>query len=334
MLQTLRADQKLGAWLKELEELEEPEELDRLGFGPVALPGADELPDVLLDLAVPHEDINPLVALRDTLVGDAEWHWLLRRSVVGLLRDMGVEGGGLELPLMPAELGEPGRLFPVYVFVAALPYVEAYHREHAVPHEISRRTLADLGRNMALHRRRLGTGGLLVPFWIRLHFRGEIYQLGRLQFQRTRVGAHLAERAAAAGVPVEVGDPALNLHIPDCRGPMTPSACDASLALAREFFARHCPQEDFRVGVCRSWLLDPQLRAYLREDSSIVRFQDRFRPLDPVTAADDTLPVGFVFGDPDLPVDQLPRRTAVERAIGDHLRAGGHWYGGKGWLRL
>ncbi len=29
-----------------------------------ALPEADDLPDVLLDLAVPHEDINALVGLR------------------------------------------------------------------------------------------------------------------------------------------------------------------------------------------------------------------------------------------------------------------------------
>lgn len=48
----------------------------------------------------------------------------------------------------------------------------------------------------------------------------------------------------------------------------------------------------------------------------------------------DTEPVRFVFGDPDLPPAGLPRRTSVERAVGDHLRAGGHWYVEHGWLRL
>lgn len=343
VLETLRADDRLGEWLKELEALDGADWTHRTDWSgesvvasvaSVALPEADDLPDVLLDLAVPHEDINALVALRDTVTRDAEWSWLLQRSVAGLLGDMGTEGGGLELPVMPAELGELGRYFSVYVFVAALPHVRAYHRDRAVPDEISRRTLADLGRKMAVHRRHRGTGGLLVPGWIRLHFRGEIYQLGRLQFQRIRAGERLAERAAAAGIPVEAGSSALSLHIPDYLGPMTPSACDASLARAREFFARHYPQDDFGVAVCHSWLLDPQLRTYLREDSNIVRFQDRFRPLSPVTEEDDTMPVGFVFGDPDLPVAELPRRTAVERAIGDHLRSGGHWYGGSGWLAL
>lgn len=41
---------------------------------------------------------------------------------------------------------------------------------------------------MVLHRRRHGLGGVLVPGWLALHFPGEPYQLGRLQFQRLRLG--------------------------------------------------------------------------------------------------------------------------------------------------
>jgi hypothetical protein len=41
-----------------------------------------------------------------------------------------------------------------------------------------------------------------------------------------------------------------------------------------------------------------------------------------------------VFGGPALTPDALPRRTGVERAVGDHLRAGRHWYGGHGWFEL
>ncbi len=53
-----------------------------------------------------------------------------------------------------------GRYFAAYVFVAALPYTRAYHRERGIPAETTRHTLADLGRNMASHRRRHGTGGV------------------------------------------------------------------------------------------------------------------------------------------------------------------------------
>ncbi|MEU8354038.1 acyltransferase domain-containing protein [Streptomyces sp. NPDC048845] len=316
------------------------------------LPPDDELPEVLLDLAVPHEDINTLVAVRPVVTEEPGFRWLLERSVANLVRDMGVVRKGSDMPpvadgLLPEEgrLAAAGRCLPVYVFLAALPYVRAHHRERGIPETVSRRTLADLGRHLAVHRRRTGRTGLLHPWWPTLHFRGELYQLGRLQFQRARLDERTGAAVAAAGLPLGSGGrplgpggPALNVHIPDFSGPMTPGACDASVDRARVFFPRHFPEEPYTVAMCNSWLLDRQLREYLPESSNIVRFQDRFHDAPPLPDApaepDDTEPVAFVFGDPALDIAGLPRRTAVERAVTDHLRAGGHWYGGYGWFTL
>ncbi|MFJ4721570.1 acyltransferase domain-containing protein [Streptomyces luteogriseus] len=302
------------------------------------LPDADALPEILLDLAVPHEDINDLVALRRTLTVDARAMGLLEACIEDLVRDIGETG--VEVPLAERVAEAPAALgpyFAVFVFVAALPRTRAYHRERGVPADISRRTLADLGRNMAFHRRRRGSGGVEAPQWLTRHFRGELYQLGRLQFEQARLGQRSGRAVAAAGLDAAPGDPCLNLHIPDFHGSLSPVACDRSLRLAREFFARHFPWERHRVAVCHSWLLDPQLKRHLDPDSNIVRFQERFEPgRDPGEEPEpaDTEPVRFVFGDPDLPVAGLPRRTSLERAVGDHLRAGGHWYMGHGWFRL
>ncbi|MER6129648.1 acyltransferase domain-containing protein [Streptomyces sp. NPDC001795] len=327
LLEALRADARLAEWLRDLES--EGDAGVR-----AALPDADELPEVLLDLSVPHEDINELVALRARLGDDPEAMALLARCVARFVRDMGEIGKGWEPPPFPECAGPLGRVFHVYVFVAALPYVRAYHRERGVPQEVSRRTLADLGRHVAVHRRRRGTGGLLFPWWISLHFHGELFQLGRLQFQRARLGQRTGRAVAAAGKGAGPGDPCLSLHIPDFSGPLSPSACERSLGLAREFFARHYPEERYEIAVCHSWLLDPQLKRYLPPESNIIRFQDRFELAHVETTPDDGVPVGFVFGDPELPVEELPRRSGVERAVGDHLRAGGHWYGGHGWFAL
>src|SRR4051812_48349245 len=126
----------------------------------VVLPSAADLPGVLLGLAVPHQDIDALVALlpaphRNPLV----WR-PLRRGVLTLVRSMGAVDGPGDVPLPPERTGALRRYFPVYVFVAALPHVRAYHRERGIPDEISRLTLADLGRGMARYRERHGTGGL------------------------------------------------------------------------------------------------------------------------------------------------------------------------------
>ncbi|MGC9496629.1 acyltransferase domain-containing protein [Streptomyces sp. WG7] len=305
-----------------------------------ALPDADGLPEVLLDLAVPHEDINTLVGLSGAVAHDAGVTRLLEECVLELVRDLGDVAGdagnregvrrfGERLTEAPQALGA---YFAAYVFVAALPYRRAYHQERGIPAEVTRHTLADLGRNMASHRRRHGTGGVRAPQWLVHHFRGELYQLGRLQFERATVGQRAAPVLRAAGLDAMPGEACLNLHIPDYRGPLTPAACDRSLTLAGDFFRRHFPEETYRAAMCQSWLLDPQLKRYLAADSNIVRFQERFRVACEDTAPADEEPVRFVFGNPCLPAEALPRRTSVERAVGDHLRAGGHWYIGHGWF--
>ncbi|WEO98064.1 acyltransferase domain-containing protein [Streptomyces sp. FXJ1.172] len=297
------------------------------------LPDADDLPGLLLDLAVPHEDINGLVAQRRRITGDPGLLRLVEECVEELFR--GPEGTGHPpdlAELFAAAPADLGRTFPVYVFVAAVPRTLDRYRERGIPPEISRRTLADLGRHMAAHRRRHGATGLRTGRWLVRHFRGELFQLGRLQFERARLGQRSAPVLAAAGVDAVPGTPCLNLHIPDFHGPLTPSACDRSLTWAREFFARYFPEERPVAALCHSWLLDPQLRRYLPADSNIIRFQDRFRTAREDTEPADTEPVQFVFGNPDLPVAELPRRTSVERAVGDHLRTGGHWYIGHGWF--
>jgi hypothetical protein len=299
------------------------------------LPDADDLPELLLDLAVPHEDINEMVALRRTVAGDPGLLRLLAECAGEVLRDPDEPGRTPDLDgrlaSVPAALD---RTFAVFVFLAVLPHTRARHRERGIPSEISRHTLADLGRQLTVHRRRHGRTGVQSWRWLAHHFRGELYQLGRLQFERARLGQRSASVIRAAGVEATPGTPCLNLHIPDFHGPLTPSACDRSLELARQFFTVHFPEEQPVAALCHSWLLDPQLKRYLPARSNIIRFQERFRVVREEPEQADTEPVQFVFGDPDLPVAELPRRTSVERAVGDHLRAGGHWYIGHGWFPL
>ncbi|WP_416967257.1 acyltransferase domain-containing protein [Streptomyces sp. 4F14] len=295
------------------------------------LADADALVDALLDLGVSHQDIEEPVRLSRQLLDDPASRAALERGVAGLVRDMGAVTGGLDLPRYPGASHAVARWFPLYVFVVALPFVRAYHRERGIPAETGRRTLADIGRGVAVHRRWHGTGGIMTARWLSLHLRGELYQLGRLQFQRGIVPEVLGESVAAAGL--RAGDPALGLHIPDFMGPLSPESCDRSLALAREFFAAHFPEETYRVATCGSWLLDPQLKRYLPAGSNIVRFQERFH-VHRLEEENDLTPVRFVFGSTQLELSELPRRTTVEKAVLEHLEGGGHWYGGEGWFPL
>lgn len=304
----------------------------------IRLPHSDDLPHILLDLAVPQDDINPLVAMMPTPERAEGITWLVERCAWLLVRDMGSLNERVRFPDLPHSFGPIRRYFYIYVFVAALPHVQAYCRARGVPDDTVRYTLMDLGRKMALHRRRYDAGGFDLQGWLTLHFRGTIFDLGRLQFQRARLGARTAKAITAAGLPCGPDDLTLSVHITNSMGPMSPSACDAAFDRARTFFARHFPEEPYRTAVCHSWLLDDQLGEYLPQSSNIIKFQRRFRRAY-TGDADDLNVLRFVFdrvatsGD-DILLDDLPQTTHLERSMVRHVRSGRHWYGAMGWLEL
>lgn len=330
LLDLVRSVPDLATWLETLEHADAADTTT----APTPLPTSAELSELLLDLAIPHEDVNAIASLCAGVSTDSDLDYLVNLCARALIRGIGTIDSPLELPRLPEDGGAAARFFYVLVFLAALPYTQAFHRERGIPRDVSRRTLADLGRNIAAYRGQNDIGGVIAPGWLKGHFRGEIYQLGRLQFQRARLGRRTGTAIAEAGMPVGPGSPSLEVHIPGLFGPITPEACDRSVALAREFFPAHFPEETYRVAVIHSWTLDPQLRDYLPADANLIRFQDRFRRGYPQTEPDDLDAIRFVFTRPGRPLDEQPRDTTLQRAIADHVRAGGHWHGGNGWFEF
>jgi len=289
------------------------------------LPDRTYLPAIFERLAIALEDQQEILAAWPSPDMDSEIWRSLERAYEALVNELG-GFAPLELPRPAVESTPLGRNFFVYVYLAALADVRRFHVQRRVPDEISWATLADLGRNLNRDRLLLGDGGLRTSGWLTLHFRGSLYHLGRLQFNRMNV---LAARVADA---FREGDPALGIHIPES-GPLTPEACDASLAQAHPFFARHFSETPTRLGICTSWLLDPQLADYLAPDSNIMRFQRRFKLVGDGYDGDADV-LRFVFHRIAPNIDELPQRTTLERAIVAHLRAGKRWQNRTGWLTL
>jgi GNAT-like C-terminal domain/N-acyltransferase N-terminal domain len=311
------------AWLAELE---------AAGPSPSpVLPTPGEVSVLFERLSIAQADAADLIRAWPLSDRTPEIWWLLERCRRCIVADL---GGTSELPPWPAlprNLGALGRLFYAYVFLAAVPDIRRWHQQRDIPDDVSWATLADLGRHLAVYRRLHGVGGLDPPGWLRPHFRGALYQLGRLQFCRSQIPYEPAmlERLA---VPFRHGDPALDLHIPE-QSPLTSAACDRSLHWARGFFQRHFPEERYGVAICTSWLLDDQLATYLEPDSNIVRFQRRFSLL-PNSVDGDADVLMFVFRRAVPVLNELPQRTSLERAVVSHLQAGHHWKVRSGWLDL
>ena len=321
------ADQELAAWLDAVSTLDSSD-ID------IVLPEGDDLTETLRWLQVPESAIPEIAGARPHPSRHPEGWWILERCVVSLVAGMGQPNAPFAaFPELPATLpGVPPHLY-IHAFVATLPHVLAYHRERGIDEGQSQAILGDLGRNVRVHDKRYGEVGLGVVFWITLHFRGLIYELGRLQFERTPMRRTIAEAVRAQGIEADPDELVLSLHIPDFLGPITPAAVDNAMVEARVFFDQHFPEERYRFAVCHSWMLDPQLRHYLRPEANILRFQDRFSLADACHEADRSI-VQFVFGPVPEDPAELPGRTSLERAVRTHLVEGRHWHVRSGWFRL
>jgi hypothetical protein len=322
------------AWLVELESLPPA--------GRLLLPTADELGSLAVRLRIPADDRAPLAAARPSPESEPELWWLLARCHASLTQGLGALRPLRRWPLLPGSLGARARYFYAWVFLAALADVRAWHAGRGIDDEVSWATLADLGQQMSLHRWLYGTGGLAAVFWLTILFRGILFRLGRLQFNRslilpeTFVGPLLWYDAATVerlGAGFRAGDHTLGVHIP-AGAPLAPEACDESFRRARTFFDRHFPEEPWRVAICTSWLLDEQLVEHLGPSSNIIAFQRRFTLVPGATSADSDI-FRFVFGKVAPPdIDALPQRTTLERSLVAHLRAGRHWQTRTGWIEL
>jgi hypothetical protein len=289
------------------------------------LPDRNDVAAIFERLAIAEADRQEILAAWPAPEADPAAWKSLERAYETLVRDLG-GFAPLDLP-GPSGASTPlERYFFVFVYLAALADVRRFHAQRRIPDDISWATLSDLGRNLERDRLLLGDGGLRTSGWHTLHFRGSIYELGRLQYNRMRV------RAAHVADAFPEGDPALGIHIPES-GPLTPEACDESLTLAAHFFRRHFPETPTRLAICTSWLLDPQLAEYLEPESNIMRFQRRFKLVGDGYDGDADV-LRFVFHRIAPNIDDLPQRTTLERAIIAHLRAGRHWRDRTGSLQL
>lgn len=319
-----KQDEGFTSWLDYLDEIGSPPE-------PVSLPAGPAMERVLRYLEIPEDDIPDVIRTTPSPDTTPELWWMLERVVNSLLLHM----GKVERPPRFGELRDDNdprfRFFYVHAFIATLPFTKAYFRERGIPMDVQQAALADLGRNVRVHRKRNDQGGLGVMWWLMLHFRGMIYQFGRLQFERAHLGEKAAESARAMGIDAHADSHVLSIHIPDFLGPMTPQACDDSIRQARSFFETYFPDEQVLAGVCHSWLLDPQLKEYLRPESNIIQFQDRFT-IVPGSVDSTTSIQRFVFGKLRDNLDDYPQRSSLERAVVTHLRNGGTWDGRYGWF--
>ena len=300
----------------------------RGGQSTASLPDDATADAALRQLGVSDQDLVEVLAARPVETTDSAQWWLFERCSAMLISRMGTVGPLPTWPDLPDSLGAPGRYLYVWVFLACLPAAREYHREREIPDELSWEILSVLSAQMNNRRAIYGEGGLHTQNWVTHHFRGAIYSLGRLHFERLVLGFS----PDATLTDARAGDWALGLHIPE--GRLTPELCDDAIAWASEFFPRHFPEEHYALAVCTSWILDPQIEDYLGEDTNIVQFLRRFTLIPHDGTDGSATAVEFLFKRPVAEKDQLPRDSSLQRGVLEHIEAGKQWFFRTGWFPL
>lgn len=127
------------------------------------------------------------------------------------------------------------------------------------------------------------------------------------------------------------GDDVLDVHIP-AEQPLDPAACRQSLDDGLALLQTLYPAQTFRAFVCCSWLLDSQLAALLPPSANIVRFQRMFR-LYP-SSHGEVQTFERVFGCTPGAAAALPTATRLQQACAQHIRRGGRFYEGGGYILI
>lgn len=196
--------------------------------------------------------------------------------------------------------------------------VRGKYEEQGISMKIYQDTLKDITYKLLECRDVYGINGTFVGWWYNGFFDMTRFALGRLQFEIMPYRSE--EEFSQNGVTVKKGDKVINMHIPSC-GPLKKEDVEAALDQATAFF-----QKEFSgkkpAFVMASWLLDKDLMNLLPE-GNIKEFVNRFTVL--ITKKYPVFVDGWrVFGSEwTEKYEELPRRTRLQRAIGDYLQQGG-----------
>ena len=113
------------------------------------------------------------------------------------------------------------------------------------------------------------------------------------------------------------GDAAIKVHIP-YGGKLDKASCEESFSRAREIFSRCFPEIKFKCFLICCWMLSPELKDILPNESNIIAFQNSFTVFPAKSSASDAFL--YVFGIEaqsvsDIDTRELPEKNTLMRGI-------------------
>lgn len=175
--------------------------------------------------------------------------------------------------------------------------------------EIFVATMGCFPRFVGEHLESFGCYGFDREWWTVRQLSGRLFRIGELEY--------------------ELVEDAVDLHIPSDAN-LKPEALRASWEAARGWIAKCFPEYAGKPMKCESWLLSPTLAELLPPDSRILEFQRSFDLTGAEPGEEFRL---WVFKNRDIPNEDLPEHTSLQRNLKRFLLNGGTFLEGQGVLK-
>lgn len=251
-----------------------------------------EFTKLMHDLNLPDAVIQKLEARRDLfdIHHDLILNLTKQETAPSACQDLLKVMGGDDIGLMACHL------------YAAVRTRECYHVA-GIGDDIFLDTLGCFRRFLFEAERRTGKMWFDRGWWTWRQLSMRIFRIGQLEYELS-------------------GDShSVSIHIPS-DSVITPENVDESIRQAKAFVADNFPDYADAPFGCESWLLSPALLPYLKEDSRIRSFRERFMLIHIDPEPNDVWE--WLFASPnDTPVEHLPERTSLQRKVKNHLLSGG-----------
>ncbi len=181
--------------------------------------------------------------------------------------------------------------------------VDTYGRyiQKGISEEVFLDTMGFIPRFISSHKAAHGVNAFVWSWWLPREISMNEFRIGEYEYEFW----------------IDNGVKKLNLHIPSDANLKT-GEIPAIYPFVKEFYPEYA---DCDI-VCDSWLLSPELKKLLPEDSNIIRFQNKFR----IERFDEESPyyMGWVYpGKESLPIAELPEDTLLRKNLKAHLLSGG-----------
>jgi hypothetical protein len=179
--------------------------------GPIAFLAPSFVEEACRYVGVGREVTSQMVAAAGRIAGDEclsalTWHGH---------RQLYHTGADISLwPGLEASLGDHAEAFYFLALLSGCPEMRRVHRARGVEAEVVAETVADVRWHVEANHRMKGRYGVSARLadWLRLHFEGRLYSLGRLQFVHETFGDEVAAYRRDGGAVTALAGEAMELR--------------------------------------------------------------------------------------------------------------------------